>query len=241
MRGERTKPMNRFRETFANRHIILPVIHVAEPEQALRNAEIARRQGCDGVFLIRHEIDYRELLRIHHQLFEAFPDWWIGVNCLDLSPSQVFDVITDEVAGVWVDNAMIDEREPVQVEAVAIRAAREQSGWQGLYFGGVAFKYQRQVEDVERAARLATAYMDVLTTSGPATGEPADRVKIETMKAVLGDFPLAIASGTTPENAGGYLEMADCFLVATGISKSWLAFDEERVRDFVRRVRTYRG
>ena len=236
--------MNRFREAFANRHIILPVIHVAEPEQALRNAEIARRQGCDGVFLIRHEIDYRELLRIHHQLFEAFPDWWIGVNCLDLSPSKVFDVITDEVAGVWVDNAMIDERASVQVEAEAIQAAREQSGWQGLYFGGVAFKYQRYVQDVERAARLAAETMDVLTTSGPATGEAADRVKIQIMKAAIAalparDYPLAIASGTTPENVGGYLEMADCFLVATGISESWLAFDEERVRDFVRSVRTY--
>jgi predicted TIM-barrel enzyme len=59
------------------------------------------------------------------------------------------------------------------------------------------------------------------------------------MKAALGDVPLAIASGITPENVGDYLEMADCFLVATGISKSWLAFDEERVREFVRRVRTY--
>jgi hypothetical protein len=231
--------MNRFRGTFANRHVILPVIHVAEPEQALRNAEIARRQGCDGVFLIRHEIDYTELLRIHHRLFEAFPDWWIGVNCLDLSPSKVFDVITDKVAGVWVDNAMIDERESQQVEAEAIQAVRAQSGWQGLYFGGVAFKYQRTVQDVGRAAQLAAEYMDVVTTSGPATGEAADQVKIQTMKAALGDFPLAIASGTTPENVGGYLEIADCFLVATGISKSWLEFDEERLQDYVRRVRTY--
>ena len=231
--------MNRFRQTFANRHIILPVVHVAEPEQALRNAEIARRQGCDGVFLIRHEIDNAELLRIHHQLHGAFPDWWIGVNCLDLSPSNVFDAITDEVAGVWVDNAMIDERASLQVKAEAIRAARERSGWQGLYFGGVAFKYQRYVEDVGRAARLAVGYVDVVTTSGPATGESADRVKIQTMRATLGDVPLAIASGTTPENVGGYLDIADCFLVATGISKSWLQFDEERVREFVKRVRTY--
>jgi hypothetical protein len=230
--------MNRLSGTFANRHVILPVIHVAEPEQALRNAQIARRQGCDGVFLIRHEIDHTELLSIHHQLYDAFPDWWIGVNCLDLSPSQVFALITDEVAGVWVDNAMIDERQSLQVEAETIQAAREESGWQGLYFGGVAFKYQRHVQDVGRAARLAAEYMDVVTTSGAATGEAADRVKIQTMKAALDDFPLAIASGTTPENVGGYLEIADCFLVATGISKSWLDFDEDRVRDFVQRVRT---
>ena len=233
--------MSQFRETFANRHVILPVIHVAEPEQALRNAEIARRQECDGVFLIRHEIDYTELLRIHHLLYEAFPDWWVGINCLDLNPSEVFGVITDEVAGVWVDNAMIDERESQQVKAEEIQAARARSNWQGLYFGGVAFKYQRHVEDIARAARLAAEYMDVVTTSGPATGESADRDKIQTMKEALGDFPLAVASGTTPENIGGYLDTADSFLVATGISKSWLEFDEERVRDYVTRIRAYQG
>jgi len=229
--------MSRFRETFANRHVVLPVIHVAELEQALRNAEVARRQECDGIFLIRHEIDYQELLRIHHLLFEAFPDWWIGVNCLDLSPSKVFGEITNEVAGVWVDNAMIYEHASQQVQAERIQAARVKSGWQGLYFGGVAFKYQRPVEDVAQAARLASEYMDVVTTSGPATGESADLVKIRVMKEALGALPLAIASGTTPENVGGYLEIADCFLVATGISKSWLEFDERRVRDFVSRIR----
>jgi hypothetical protein len=236
---EQSKPMSRFRETFTNRHVILPVIHVAESEQALRNAEIARRQGCDGIFLIRHEIDYTELLRVHRLLFEAFPDWWIGVNCLDLAPSEVFDKITDEVAGVWVDNAMINEREAHQFVAEKIQAARVKSGWQGLYFGGVAFKYQRHVDDVRRAAQIAAEYMDVVTTSGPGTGQAAERDKIRAMKEALGAFPLGIASGITLGNVGGYLEIADSFLVATGISKSWLEFDEERVRGLVARVRAY--
>jgi hypothetical protein len=44
------------------------------------------------------------------------------------------------------------------------------------------------------------------------------------LKRALGDWPLAIASGITPENVGEYLPVADCFLVATGSatrSASW--------------------
>ena len=55
-------------------------------------------------------------------------------------PNEIFDKITDDAAGVWVDNAMIDERAEHQSAPEKIVDARTRSGWQGLYFGGVAFK-----------------------------------------------------------------------------------------------------
>ena len=56
---------------------------------------------------------------------------------------------------------------------IFLQASRESSGWKGLYFGGVAFKAQRLVADelVGKAAAIATRYMDVVTSSGRATGE----------------------------------------------------------------------
>ena len=50
------------------------------------------------------------------------------------------------------------------------------------------------------------------------------------MKQALGEFPLGIASGITPENVSEYLDIADCFLVATGISTSFTELDPVRVR-----------
>ena len=48
----------------------------------------------------------------------------------------------------WADNACIDEHadEEHQVTAQRIREAYRTSGWTGLYFGGTAFKAQRQVD-----------------------------------------------------------------------------------------------
>ena len=232
--------MSSFSQIFDGFPVILPVIHVESLNQALRNARIARDEGCDGIFLINHGLPYLELLAIHHEVFTEFPDWWIGLNCLDLQPWEVFDVLTGEVAGVWVDNAAINERTEEQPAADMIAEARESSGWQGLYFGGVAFKYQRQVEQLERAAVLARQYVDVVTTSGPGTARAAEVSKIERIKDSLGPFPLAIASGITPANVHQYLDISDCFLVASGISQSWTELDPRLVEKLVSQVQTAR-
>lgn len=226
---------------FRRRHAVLPVIHVVSEAQALRNARIAREADADGVFLINHGLPWRDLLRIHAVVERALPGWWIGVNCLDLAPEQVFNEIPASVAGVWVDDGCIREDRPVQTEASALARVRAASGKQALLFGGVAFKYQRPVHDVAKAARIAAGYMDVVTTSGPGTGHAADVAKIRAMKEALGAKPLAIASGITPENVGEYLPIADIFLVATGISSSFDELDAAKVAALVARVHAYRS
>jgi predicted TIM-barrel enzyme len=224
------------RQVFQNRHVVLPVIHVTSTAQALENASIARDAGADGVFLINHAMSSEELLSAHVAVRARFPNWWIGVNCLDLEPEQVFERITDSVNGVWTDNAMIDEANEAQPLAQKVLDSRNQRGWSGLYFGGVAFKYQRRVEDLAAAARRAMRYMDVVTTSGSGTGHAADVNKIRVMKEALGTFPLAIASGITPENVAEYMPHADCFLVATGISKSFEELDPAKVKALIQVV-----
>ena len=225
--------IGRFRAVFGDGHVVLPVIHVVTSAQALRNAGVARAAGANGIFLINHGMGWRELLQIHQQVVAAFPGWWVGVNCLDLKPREVVSHATSDIGGIWTDNAHINEEQQEQPKAVAVLDGRQSRGWPGLYFGGVAFKYQRHVHDLAQAARLAARYMDVVTTSGPGTGQAAMVDKIAVMKQALGAFPLAIASGITPENVADYLPHADCLLVATGISRTFEELDSSRVRALV--------
>lgn len=228
-----------FRGTFTNRHVVLPVIHVESESQALSNAELALRVGADGVFLINHSISSGSLLKIHCATADRFPDAWIGVNCLDLTPEEVFTRISERVDGVWADNAMIDESSEQQPSARSVLNARQEAGCHALYFGGVAFKYQRHVDDLTSAARKAADFVDVVTTSGPGTGLAAHVDKIRWMKEALGTLPLAIASGLTPDNIEGYLPYSDCYLVATGISTSFSELNSSLLESFVARVRSY--
>ena len=113
----------------------------------------------------------------------------------------------------------------------SIANVRASSGWDGLYFGGTAFKKQREVAPTRYgdAAREACAFMDVITTSGVATGQQADVGKIETFRTAIGDRPLALASGISPENAENYADV-DCFMVATGINAPGNFYDIDPAR-----------
>lgn len=222
--------MNRYRRAFPKRHTFLAVVHAETQEQALRNIKIAREGGADGVFLINHSITFVTLLDIYKAATETFPGFWIGLNCLELGAEAV-DIVPSTVDGIWADNAGVtmNTKDMAQVIFNSVEK-RERASWDGIYFGGVAFKGRAHVDDLEAATLLATPFVDVITTSGAGTGIPADVEKIRRMKVAAGAHPLAIASGITPGNVRMYMPYADCFLVATGVSDSHTELNPERVR-----------
>lgn len=206
--------------------VVTPVIHVLDTAQAMRGVEICVRAGAAGVFLINHDFAKERLVPIIREVRAAMPGLWLGVNFLAVTGRDAFPVLGEleadgcPVDGYWADDARMDEREALQGEADDIARVRAESGWTGLYFGGTAFKKQRPVDpsQYERSAVIAAPYMDVVTTSGPATGQEADGTKIADFRRGAGDAPLALASGVTPGNAERYGRDVDCFLVATGIA-----------------------
>ncbi len=208
--------------------VVTPVIHVLDLKQTLTNIGHAVRLGAPGVFLINHDFSVDEFLPVLRATRAECPDVWLGVNFLAQPGRVAFPVLGRlaaegcQIDAYWADDACLDERQPSQTEAEAIAAMRAASGWQGLYFGGVCFKKQRPVDPAlnAHAARLARPFMDVVTTSGIATGEAADLTKIAAFREGLGHAPLAIASGITPDNAAIYAADVDCFLVATGINRA---------------------
>ncbi len=203
--------------------VVLPVIHVLETERTLRNIDVALGEGAQGCFLINHDFGVPPFLEILRGVRAARPDFWMGVNFLAVTGLDAFPKLNDleadgcRVDAYWADDARIDERVADQVEARAIQAAR--GDWSGLYFGGTAFKKQRPVAEADYGASAAIArdWMDVVTTSGLATGHEADDAKIATFREAIGEAPLALASGISPENAERYKDV-DCFMVATGIN-----------------------
>lgn len=208
--------------------VVMPVIHVLDTAQAERNVRLAVAAGAAGVFLINHDFAYPQFLPVVRHVRERFPGLFLGVNFLAVTGLHAFPVLgTLQAEGIpvdayWADDACINEHEPAhtQTQAGAIARARADSGWTGLYLGGTCFKKQREVapEHYAASAQIATGYMDVVCTSGVATGHAADAGKIQTFRAAIGDAPLALASGITPDNAMTYAADVDCFMVATGIN-----------------------
>jgi len=224
---------------------VLPVVHVLDDSQARRNAECAIECGAQGIFLINHDFAVESFVPIIRHVRAAYPTLWLGVNFLavpltDALPTiarlQHEDVMID---GYWADDARIDESQPADQQPQAMQASdlRAQVGWRGLYFGGTAFKKQRTVApaDYPQAAAVAREWMDVVTTSGTATGNAAELDKIAVFREACGDTALAVASGITPDNAKHYAPMVDAFLVATGINRTndFYNIDSEKLRRLV--------
>lgn len=235
-----------FKETFSHPHAVLPVVHVQDTEHAIRNAGIAREAGADGVFLISMEgMPWWELANVKDQVKGEFGNWWVGVNYLGEPIHEIFKIVDSRADGVWTDNAMINEKANAQLIADKVADIREaaikRGQFSGLYFGGVAFKYIKPEvarEDLGVAAEIASRYMDVVTTTGTGTGSAPDVEKIQIMKAAIGDHPLGIASGISPENVHQFREIADAFLVATSLLTPHTdEFDPARVKALVEAVR----
>ena len=205
--------------------LILPVIHVLDVDRTAANSDHLIEAALTGCFLVNHDFGIDPFLPIIEAIRTRYPDLWIGVNFLAVTGLKAFPILAElgsrgiRVDAYWADDARIDERSTDQQEAEDIAALRRDCGWDGLYFGGTAFKKQRPVDprDHARAAAIAGDYMDVVTTSGIATGKSADVGKLGEFRAALPDRPIALASGITPENAMEY-GMVDCFMVATGIN-----------------------
>ena len=223
---------------------VTPVIHVADLAQARANVAVAEAAGADGVWLISHRGDNEGLLDIAATVGSEHPELWIGVNSLGLRMGEAVAEIArhrvgERIGGYWSDDAGIVDAECDDAEADA--GLRKSSGWDGLYVGGVAFKYQRQPRDLAATAQLATRFCDVVCTSGPGTGHAAEVEKLRELRAALGDHPLAIASGVTCENVGDHLGLIDLFLVATGISSDFHTLDPVLTGNLVSAVHQHRS
>ena len=245
--------MNRaeFHDFFKNSGpIILPVIHVISKTQTAVNINKLIAAGIKGCFLINHDFDMETFLPIIRSIRTDYPDFWIGINFLAVTGLVAFPILASlknegcRIDAYWGDDARIDERQPHQAEAEAILKTRHECGWAGLYFGGTAFKKQRPVDpkDYDVSAMLAANYMDVVTTSGTATGNAAEISKITTFRSALPDTPIALASGITPYNALDY-KMVDCFMVATGINidDDFYNIDSEKLNQLILQCKKMEG
>lgn len=203
--------------------LILPVIHYANDAQALRNADIAVSAGCEGVFLIHMDGHDRAILGVARDIKLRWPKMLVGINLLNSRPIDALRVsLARGLDMTWTDQQVTYSTDAPWNEA---RALRSISADQHV-FVGVGFKYQRPDPYPAEAARKAVRFGLIPTTSGPATGMPADPAAVAALREAIGFAgPLAIASGITPDNAGAFSPYVSHMLVATGVSTNFHALD----------------
>lgn len=221
--------------------LLFPVIHCVSPKRhgvwhATLNTQVALDHGADGVFLIGHQMGWRDLVTVYEGVRAEFPEAFIGVNFLDLDEGDddLIEALKMNPSALWTDACASEKLTEVVPPWIDI-------------FSGVAFKYRNAnakdeeiIRECERTAQLA----QVAVTSGDKTGQGPTVKKLQVVHRALGGrVPLAVASGASVENVGKMLPYVDIFKVASSL----IEVDEARygyeylmgkkVRAFVNAIR----
>ncbi len=190
---------------------LIPVIHLVDTIQLIQNIERCISVGVKNVFIINHTTDIPELIKSANMIKEDYPDLWVGINVLSVKSAGISPVMKIQYAesfdGLWID------------ESLGLEDVRSKK-FNGEIFSGLNFKYQKQYygEELTEMIDLIKKTSTVACTSGVGTGKEASIDKIANLKELLGDFPLAIASGISSDNVENYLPYVDDFLVASSIT-----------------------
>lgn len=218
---------------------IWPVIHVMADHHdiAHNNAKLAHDSGCTGVFFISMDQRDSPLCRLALETKRRFPNWKVGVNHLQSSGLESLkeNLRHKDIDATWTDYSDITS-EGAGEEAGAIANMLELNR-NHLFFGSVAFKYQKEEQNPGRAAALAHDHRMIPTTSGPATGQPAPIEKLQSIRKDIGEKTLAIASGITPENIAEQAPFLSHVLVATGIGADFYTFCPNKLSRLMEVVR----
>ncbi len=224
---------------FGRSRVLLPVVHTLSPVQVIAQVATAKACGADGVFLINQSMPSGQIVQMIPSLRTTFPGFWFGMNILGFKPAHVIREYGYLLDGVWSDYSGIDEYTGDDGIEETKRAIYE-TQWHGLWFGGVCFKYgpnadasPQRIRDILALSKVEA--IDVVTTTGRATGDSARLSKVWAFEESLGTRPLALASGVTPENVERFPNVK-AFLVATGIEQRFGTFDPARVRELAEKI-----
>jgi hypothetical protein len=207
---------------------IIPVIHHLNNDLSFENARMCAEENAYGIFLISMTCDNDDLPMLAKVIKGKYPKLKVGINLLGQTAIDSLD--TSKTMGLdmtWSDNPIITSS-CVSEEAIDIKNMLD--GTKHMFFNSVAFKYQKSDTNPGFAADLSKKCGFIPTTSGKGTGSAAELNKVMQMKAVIGDYPLAVASGLDPENIVSYLDYLEYGLVATGISKNFHEFDQDKLK-----------
>jgi predicted TIM-barrel enzyme len=216
---------------------IIPVIHTLNLKQVQYNIDICANNGIEDVFIISHEYRNPDDVIYHFRTYSdwirnKYPDLKLGVNFLQLS---TYDAVQEannmKFDYVWADKSYLTEKITLSIAENIFNNKKEIK-----YFGTVAFKYQDKEEDLRWSCEKAINLMDVIVTSGEATGKSPNINKIKNIREYIGNKTFAIASGTNDENISLYKDYVDIFMVASSITDEYESISEFRLKKLLNAI-----
>lgn len=235
----------KFESLFGQKKCILAMLHLKGDtdgdilERAKHEIDIYMKQGVTAVIVENYfnqdETRYAELVLDYLQ--KNRNDIIYGVNMLEHDEAGFTAAAAYGARFIQLDS-VAGHLPPEQ----DVEFGRQIASWRrmtdALVFGGVRFKYQPYLSgrSLEEDLALGMARCDGIVVTGSGTGVETSMDKIIQFRSILGDFPLLIGAGMTPENALERLELADGAIVGSYFKDTYKdsgEVDESHIRTFL--------
>ena len=210
-----------FLDIFSVKKPVMAMLHMkgntrAEKlDQCLREADIYFENGADAVIVEDYYGDYNDVEAALKMLAEK-RKYFVGVNVLDdVKRSWEF---AEEYGGRFIQIDSVAGHLPMDEDGPygeMINSYRSRGGIQVI--GGVRFKYKPVLSgnSVEEDLKLGMQRCDAIAVTGEGTGQDSPTQKIIDFRKIVGDFPLIVAAGVTPENVEEKLRLSDAAIIGS--------------------------
>ena len=213
-------------------------------ERAKREIDLYLTNGVNGILAETYFGTYHQVQMILSYLQELKSGVPYGVNCLNIDAMGF--VLAEEYQCDFLQlDSVIGHVKPRDEESLSAFLSYFRSRCSAFVMGGVRFKYQpvlsahTEEEDLIEAKKRC----DAVCVTEDATGQETSLEKIVRFRRTLGDFPLFVCAGVTPENAAKQLAYADGAVVGSYFKDTHKDTGDvygPHVRDLMRVVEDFR-
>lgn len=237
---------NRYNQVFG-KIPILGMIHLAGQnpvKRALEELALFEEEEVDGAIIENYHGSIKDVIATLQEIHKRKPKVVIGVNVLpnefyqSLPLAQKYGadfVQLDQVAGVYRSG---------QLDFENYRQVKQQNP-EIIVLGGVWPKYYHPIEgsDLEKDLKMGMERAEAIVVTGAGTGQETPFDKIRRFREIIGEHPLVVGAGLTPDNAYEQLCRSNGAIVGTSLKiddNTYNPMDRQRIRDFMSVVKEAR-
>ena len=236
------------KQVFGTEKPIIGMLHLrgCGREEVMRIAreeiEMMCRCGVDAVLAENYFGDKLDVIEALKMLQAEYSDRIVyGVNILGDFEASCELACRYGAKFMQVDS-ICGHLKPNRDEAYAKMIAEVREKYPVFVLGGVRFKYQPVLSgrSLEEDLAIGMTRCDAIVVTGEGTGMDTDIEKIRAFRSAMGDFPLIVGAGMTPESVPAQLAIADGGIVGSYFKHDGQAhhpMEEARVMRFMNAVK----
>lgn len=210
-----------------------------------KELDIYINNGLDAVIVEDYFGTYKDMVRCLDYMKSQNISIPFGINCLNID-EMGFELAKNYSANFVQFDSVIGHVKPRDEDTLDAFFEKWHKKYEGYILGGVRFKYQPVLSNnsVAKDLELSKNRCDAVCVTGEATGEETSLTKIKKFRNDLGNFPLIVGAGVTPDSMEDEFKYADGAIVGSYFKVNHNAENEvsvNNVKEIVAKVNSIRG